>query len=157
MTRSDVVTQEVSGSPACVYAALTDPIALASWLPPDGMSAQVEHFDARPGGGYRMVLRYHDPAASPGKTGEGSDVVEVRFVELVPGERLVEAIDFVSDDDAYAGTMTMTWSITARRGGCLVELRADDVPPGISEADHLEGMRSSLHHLARHLAGHLQH
>lgn len=153
MSRSDIARQEVAGSPATVYAALTDPIALAEWLPPDGMSAEVVHFDARPGGGYRMVLHHDDPVATPGKTGDGSDVVEVRFVELVPGERVVEAVDFVADDEAYAGTMTMTWSITARRGGCLVEVRADDVPSGISEADHLAGMDSSLRHLAAHLAG----
>lgn len=41
-----------------VYAALTDPRALVEWLPPQGMSGNFEHFDARPGGSYRMRLTY---------------------------------------------------------------------------------------------------
>lgn len=154
MTRTDVLSAILPGSPASVYAALTDPAALVAWLPPDGMSAEIERFDATPGGGYRMVLRYDDPLVSPGKSGDGSDVVEVRFVELVAGERVVEAVDFVADDPAYAGTMTMTWSISARRSGdgSRVELRADGVPAGVSEADHLTGMSASLRNLADHLA-----
>ena len=39
-----------------------------------------------------MVLRYDDPVASPGKAGDGSDVVEARFVELVPGEHVPPGI-----------------------------------------------------------------
>jgi uncharacterized protein YndB with AHSA1/START domain len=152
MSRSDVAGLEIPASPESVYAALTDPVALADWLPPDGMSAEVERYDAGPGGGYRMVLHYDDPIASPGKTGAGSDVVEVRYIDLVPGERVVEAVDFDAGDPAYAGTMTMTWSITARSDGCLVELRADDVPPGISEVDHVIGMNASLRNLDAYLA-----
>jgi len=32
-----------------------------------------------------------------------SDIVETRFVDIVSGERVVQAVDFVSDDPAYAG------------------------------------------------------
>jgi hypothetical protein len=42
-----------------------------------------------------------------------SDIVEARFVEIVPEVRVVQAVDFVSDDLAFAGTMTMTWEVTA--------------------------------------------
>lgn len=45
------------------------------------------------------------------RTGQGhreSDIVEARFVDIVPGLRVVQAVDFVSDDPAHAGTMTMT-------------------------------------------------
>jgi uncharacterized protein YndB with AHSA1/START domain len=152
MTRTDVATREVMAPPTEVYAALIDPETLVQWLPPDGMSGEMERFDAWPGGGYRLVLRYDDPIEAPGKTGEGSDVVEVRFVELVPGEAVVETVDFVSDDPAYGGTMTMSWRLTPRPGGgCLVELRADDVPGGISQAEHLAGMSDSLRNLAAFL------
>ena len=51
-----------------------------------------------------MVLTYADPSVSRGKATPGSDVVEARFVDLVPGVRVVQAVDFVSDDPAYAGT-----------------------------------------------------
>jgi hypothetical protein len=42
-----------------------------------------------------------------------SDIVEARFVEVVPGVRVVQAVDFVSDDPANAGPMAMTWQLTA--------------------------------------------
>lgn len=63
----------------------------------------------------------------------------------------MQAVDFVSDDPTMAGTMTMTWSVAPEEGGTLVELRADDVPSGISAEDHAEGMTSSLANLAAHL------
>lgn len=153
MARTDTAARVVAASPARVYAALVDPDALAAWLPPEGMSGRVERFDARPGGSYRMVLSYADASAAPGKATADSDVVDVRFVDLVPGVRVVQAVDFVSDDPAYAGTMTMTWELTRVEGGTRVEVRAEDVPAGISAEDHAAGLASSLANLAQHLEG----
>ena len=141
----------IPAPPDRVYAAFVDPEALAAWLPPDGMSARIERFDLRPGGSYRMVLTYADASASQGKAGANSDIVEVRFVDLVPGERVVLAVDFVSDDPAYAGTMTMTWEVTAAHGGTSVDVTAHDVPDGISAEDHAAGLASSLRNLAGYL------
>jgi uncharacterized protein YndB with AHSA1/START domain len=134
-----------------VYAALVDPEALAAWLPPKGMSGSFERFDPRPGGSYRMILTYTDAATAPGKTTADSDIVEARFVDIVPGVRVVQAVDFVSDDPAYAGTMTMTWEVTATDGATRVDIRADDVPAGISAEDHAAGLASSLANLADHV------
>jgi len=99
-----------------------------------------------------MVLTYEDGPGARGKSTADSDVVEVRFMDVVPGSRVVQAVDFVSDDPALAGTMTMTWQVTADERGTLVEIRADNVPDGISAQDHAEGMASSLEHLASYLA-----
>lgn len=57
-------------------------------------------------------------------------------------------IDFASDDAAFAGTMTMTWTLTEVEGGTEVSVQADDVPPGISASDHEVGIASSLANLA---------
>ena len=103
-----------------------------------------ERFDARPGGSYRMVLTYSDASGAPGKATADSDIVEARFVDIVPGERVVQAVDFVSDDPAYAGTMTMTWEVTAADAGTRVDIVAEDVPDGISAEDHAAGLASSL-------------
>jgi uncharacterized protein YndB with AHSA1/START domain len=89
-----------------------------AWLPPGGMTGRFERFDARPGGSYRMMLTYSDASGAPGKATAESDIVEARFVDIVPGEPVVQAVDFVSDDPAYAGTMTMTWEVTAVEAGC---------------------------------------
>src|SRR5688572_19072532 len=115
------------------------------------MSGRFERFDARPGGSYRLVLTYADASAAPGKTTADSDVVEASFVDVVPGVRVVQAVDFVSDDPAHSGTMTMTWEVTAVDEGTRVEFRADDVPAGISAADHADGMSSSLANLAAYV------
>lgn len=153
MSRTDTASRTIAAPPGRVFDALLDPAALVAWLPPDGMSGRFEHFDARPGGSYRLVLTYADASGAPGKSSADSDVVDVRFVEITPGARVVQEVDFVSEDPAFAGTMTMTWQVTAAGDGTLVELRADDVPPGISAQDHAAGMASSLAHLAAHLCG----
>lgn len=141
----------IAAAPERVYAALVDPGALEAWLPPEGMSGRFERFDARPGGSYRLVLTYADASGSPGKATAGSDVVEARFVDIVPGVRVVQAVEFVSDDPAYAGTMTMTWAIDGVEGGTRVEIRADGVPDGISAEDHAVGLASSLANLDAYL------
>ena len=141
----------ISATPERVYAALVDPEALAEWLAPEGMTARFERFDPRPGGSYRLVLTYKDPEAGSGKATADSDVVEARFVALEPGEKVVQEVVFESDDPSFAGTMTMTWDISAVDGGALVEITADDVPDGISAEDHAAGMASSLANLAEHL------
>ncbi len=151
MARTDTASRVVTVSPERVYAALIDPDALTNWLPPEGMTARFDHFDARPGGSYRMVLTYDDAAGAPGKTTTASDVVEAHFMDLVPGVRVVQAGDFVSDDPAFAGTMTMTWKLTPVEGGTRVEIRAENVPDGISAEDHAAGLASSLANLADYL------
>ena len=148
MPRRDAASRIVAASPAQVYAALVDRDALEAWLPPEGMTGRFERFDPRPGGSYRLVLTYADAAGGPGKATADSDVVESRFVELVPGRRVVQEVDFVSDDPAVAGTMTMTWQVTAFDGGTRVDIIAEHVPEGISAEDHAVGLASSLANLA---------
>lgn len=115
------------------------------------MSDRFERFDARAGGSYRLVLTYADASTAPGKATADSDIVEARFLDIVPRVRVVQAVDFVSEDPAHAGTMTMTWKITAVDAGTRVDIRADNVPAGISAHDHAAGLASSLANLATHL------
>jgi uncharacterized protein YndB with AHSA1/START domain len=86
--------------------------------------------------------------SAPGKSSKNTDVVDGQFVDLVPGKRIVQAFEFVSDDPAFAGTMTMNWKLEAVSGGTSVTVVADDVPSGISRADHEVGMNSTLANLA---------
>lgn len=153
MGRTDSTSRLVAASVTRAFDALVDPSALLRWLPPAGMTAHFEHFNAQPGGSYRLVLTYAHPPEAGGKTAPDADVVDGRFVEIVAGARVVQAVDFVSADPSFAGTMTMTWSVAEAAGGTLVEMRADDVPPGISAEDHLSGMNASLDGLVAYLAG----
>lgn len=153
MPRTDAASRVIAGPPAQVYGAFVDSEALAAWLPPDGMTARFERFDPRPGGSYRLVLTYADAAGARGKATADSDIVEARFVDVVPGVRVVQEVDFVSDDPAFAGTMTMTWEVAAVDGGTRVDITAHGVPDGISAEDHAAGLASSLANLAAHIEG----
>ena len=151
MPRTDVASRVIAAPSADVYTALVERDALLEWLPPEGMTAAFERFDPCVGGGYRLVLTQSDPGRLPGKTTSDSDVVEARYVELAAGERVVQTVDFESDDAAFAGTMTMTWEVTAVEGGTRVDITAEGVPDGISAEDHATGLRSSLSKLAAYL------
>ena len=149
---SSRATQVVRADAATVYRAFLDPAALVAWLPPAGMTARLHAFDARPGGGYEMSLVY--PPDEPdvrGKTTEREDRVVVRFTELAPPSRIVEAVRFVSDDPAFGGEMTLTVTIEPHADGSAVTMTFADLPPGLRPEDNDEGARLSLAQLARHL------
>lgn len=150
VTHTDSADVVVEGTPEAVFAALTDPDARAAWLPPAGMTGRFEWFDARAGGGYRMVLTYDDTAVV-GKSEEHTDVTDVRFVAVDAPHRIVEEVDFVSDDPAFAGTMTMTWTVDPVESGSRVTITAADVPDGISSADHAAAFASTLAQLGAYV------
>ena len=147
--RTDEMWRLIRAPAAAIYRALLDRDARLTWLPPEGMTARIETFDARVGGGYRMVLTYRDAGHAAGKSSPDSDVVEARFTELLPDERVVEAVRFETDDPSLAKVMTMTWSLQPVGDGTNVRVTAVNVPERISERDHEAGMASSLANLAR--------
>lgn len=110
------------------------------------MSGGFTWFDLRPGGGSRMTLTYDDES-TPGKSGENTDVVEARFASVDEPGRLVEEVEFVSDDPDLSGTMTMTWSLGSVDGGTLVTITATDVPGGVLSEDHVAVFASTLSNL----------
>ena len=148
MSRTDTASRVIDAEKSRVFAALVDPDQLLEWLPPRGMTGRFEEFDPLPGGSYRLVLTYEEGSPGTGKATADSDVVEARFIDVVPDQRVVQAMQFVSDDPAFAGTMTMTWEVAERREGTQVSIRAVDVPAGISAEDHAAGLASSLANLA---------
>jgi uncharacterized protein YndB with AHSA1/START domain len=147
--RIDSASRVILASPHIIYQAYMDPEALVSWLPPDGMQGRIDSFEPREGGTYRMALTYEQPDHSaPGKTSEHSDIVGGRFLELVADERIVQLVEFESADPAFAGTMKMTWTLTAVPGGTEVAILCENVPEGIRQEDHAAGLKSTLANLA---------
>ena len=51
-----------------------------------------------------------------GKTTGDTDTYHGRFVELVPDEKIVEAIEFETQDPSFAGEMTMTVTLADVNG-----------------------------------------
>ncbi len=151
MGRTDRASLLIHADKSDVFTALTSRDALVAWLPPKGMQARFERFDMRQGGSYRLVLTYDDASRAPGKTSTDSDVSHVRIVQLVPGERVVQEVDFESDDPAFQGTMRMEWTLRSTEDGTDVEVVARNVPDGIRPREHAEGITSSLANLSAHL------
>ncbi|MRG60370.1 ATPase [Agromyces sp. CFH 90414] len=151
MGRTDFASLLIHRDREVVFAALTSSDALLSWLPPKGMHGRFERFDLRSGGSYRLVLTYEEASDSPGKSSADSDVSEVRIPRVDPGERVVQEIEFESDDPSFRGTMLMEWRLRTVDGGTVVEVEASEVPDGIRARDHAEGITSSLANLSAYL------
>jgi uncharacterized protein YndB with AHSA1/START domain len=137
---------------AAVYQAFLEPDAVAALLPPGGMTGQVHHFDPREGGEFRISLLYDDVADSPagagGKTTADTDTTRGRFVTLVPDERIVQVVEFESDEPGFAGEMRITVTLADVDGGTEVTYRCENIPEGIRPEDNEAGSRSSLDNLA---------
>jgi uncharacterized protein YndB with AHSA1/START domain len=140
----------IKARPEELYAAFMDPAALVAWLPPAEMTGQIHAFDARVGGGYRMSLFYPPTERSfRGKTSEREDRVNVRFVELVPARRIVQAVNFDTTNPAFFGEMTMVITFEQASGGTEVAIACTNLPSGLRAEDNEAGSRLSLEQLAR--------
>jgi uncharacterized protein YndB with AHSA1/START domain len=150
--RTDSASRVIKASSQKIYKAFVNPEVLISWLPPDGMNGQILEFDVRVGGVYRMSLTYLETDhATQGKSSENTDIVKGRFLELAPDERIVQLVEFQSDDPAFAGEMMMTWTLAAVPEGTAVTIVCENVPEGIKKEDHDVGLRSSLENLAKYI------
>ena len=150
--RTDSASRVIAAQPEAIYEAFLNPDAWIEWVPPKGMRGWMHVFEPRVGGTYRMSLTHVDPGHSvAGKSSEHTDIVRGRFIELVPNERIVHAAEFESENRAFAGTMTMTWSLAALAAGTRVTILCENVPEGIRQQDHDAGLRSTLENLAEYI------
>lgn len=153
MSRSESIPtsvyQHIHAPRHLVYRALLDPVAVQQWMVPDGMTSDVHSFEAHEGGTFRISLTYDAPTAT-GKTTAQTDTHHGRFVTLVPDERVVQAVEFETDDPSMQGEMRITYSLTdAADGGTDLHAAHEHLPPGVSPEDNATGWRMSLGKLAR--------
>jgi uncharacterized protein YndB with AHSA1/START domain len=147
--RTDSASRVIKASSQTIYEAFVDPQALVLWLAPKGMKGHILEFDARAGGVYRMSLTYlKTDDSTQGKTSEDTDIVKGRFLEIVQDERIVQSVEFESEDPAFAGEMIMTWTFAAVPEGTAVTIVCENVPEGIRKEDHDVGLMSTLENLA---------
>lgn len=147
---STTVTADISASRSRVYGALVDPDAVARWRVPNGMSAIVHQFEPRVGGRIRISLTYEQPAGA-GKSSARTDTYHGRFVELVPEEKVVEIVEFETDDELMRGELMMTTKLTDSEHGTTVTIVIDNVPDAIPASDNETGTRMALANLAAFL------
>ncbi|WFP61658.1 MULTISPECIES: SRPBCC family protein [unclassified Mesorhizobium] len=125
--------------PEKVYRAFVEADALAKWLPPNGFTCTVHHFEGKVGGNFKMSFRNFTTGESHSFGGD--------YVELVPGE-LVRYTDKF-DDPNLPGEMQVTVSLKKVSVGTEMEITQAGIPDAIpAEACYL-GWQESLKNLAR--------
>lgn len=133
---------------AAVYRALLDADAVRQWMVPDGMTSEIHSFDGRQGGTFRISLTYDAPTDT-GKTSARTDTFHGRFVELVPDAKVVQTVEFETDDPAVQGEMTITYDLAEADGGTEVTGRHENLPSGVSPSDNELGWRMAMDKLAQ--------
>jgi uncharacterized protein YndB with AHSA1/START domain len=147
LVASTRLIQRIRAPRVAVYRAFLDADAVQRWMVPDGMTSQVHAFDGREGGTFRVSLTYDAPTGA-GKTSAHTDTYHGRFVELVPDERIVQAVEFETADPRMRGEMTITVTLADADAGTDLVAVHDHLPPGLSPADNELGWRISLGKLA---------
>jgi uncharacterized protein YndB with AHSA1/START domain len=147
--RVDSVSRIIMASQQAIYRAFVDAAAVAVWRPPAGMKCEIQAFDPRENGRFHMIFSYvAADHAVRGKTSEHVDAFHGHFQELIVGERIVEVVEFETDDPAFAGSMTVTTTLNVVPGGTNVTISCKNVPEGIASNDHKAGIHASLENLA---------
>lgn len=122
-----------------IYKAVLDPAANCKWLPPYGFTCTVHHLDAKVGGTYKMSFTNFSTGSSHAFGG--------KYVELVPGERIV-ATD-VFDDPNLPGEMRTTYVLTKVICGTEVSIVQEGIPAAIPAEMCYLGWQESLMQLAK--------
>lgn len=145
--RIDTLSREIPASPHALYEAFMEPTALVKWMPPAGMTGEINYFNPQVDGGYSLTLTYEDAVTAPGKTTADTDTVETIFVELIQDKKIAGSSVFETEDPAVLGEMLMTWYFEAIETGTKLTVIVENVPPGIAKAAHIEGLNSTLDNL----------
>jgi uncharacterized protein YndB with AHSA1/START domain len=140
--------QRINAPRGDVYRALIDSDSVRQWMVPDGMTSEIYAYEAKEGGFFRISLTYEDPNAA-GKSTCHTDTYHGHFITLVPGDRVVEVMEFETPDPSMAGEMTMTFTLTEADGATLLEAVHENVPAGVRPEDNELGWRMSLGKLAK--------
>ena len=125
--------------PEKVYRAFIEADAMAKWLPPNGFTCTVHHFDAKVGGTFKMSFRNFTTGASHSFGGE--------YVELVPHERLRYTDKF--DDPNLPGLLQVTVTLKKVSVGTELNIVQEGVPDVIPPEACYLGWQDSLRNLAQ--------
>lgn len=146
MGRIDRAERLIRADASRMFSCWTDAAMLVHWLPPDGMSARLTHFEPRSGGPFRLVLGHQDPALA-GPCG-GEAVIAGQFTTIDPPRHLAFHSRFRSENPDYSGIMRTDWEFISEPRATLVRVSAHNVPPGIDARAHEEVLNASLAQLA---------
>ena len=125
--------------PEKVYRAFTDPLAIASWLPPYGFLCTVHEMNVKVGGTFKMS--FHNFSTGNGHSFGG------KYLELKPGEFLKWTDKF--DDPNMPGEMTNTVWLRKVIGGTELKVLQEGIPAMIPTEMCYLGWQESLDKLTK--------
>lgn len=126
-------------SPEKVYRAFTEPLAIASWLPPYGFLCTVHEMNVKVGGTHRMSFQNFT-------TGNGHSFGG-KYLELKPGELIKYSDKF--DDPNLTNEMTTTVTLRKVIGGTEIKILQENIPSVIPAEMCYLGWQESLDKLMR--------
>ncbi|MDA9527157.1 SRPBCC family protein [Bradyrhizobium sp. CCBAU 25338] len=125
--------------PEKVYRAFLEADAMAKWLPPNGFTCTVHHFEPKVGGTFKMSFRNFTTGNSHSFGGE--------YVELVPGERIRYTDKF--DDPNLPGLIEVTVILKKVSVGTEIDITQSGIPDVIPPEACYLGWQESLRNLAK--------
>ena len=133
-----ILHRVLATKPEKVYRAFLDADALAKWLPPNGFTCKVAHFEGKVGGTFKMSFTNFTTGNSHSFGGE--------YLELVPHSRIRYTHRF--DDPNLPGVMEVTVELKPVLVGTEIRIEQAGVPAAIPlEACYL-GWQESLNQLS---------
>jgi uncharacterized protein YndB with AHSA1/START domain len=132
-----------------VFEAFSNAKALEAWLAPSDMVGKVHNFNFRVGGGYTMSLFYPESEVNAkGKTAGKEDKFSSRYIEIIPNKKIIEAVNFETNEADFAGEMIMEVTFASHQDGTEVTFHFKNIPRGIKPEDNEAGTISTLEKLA---------
>lgn len=129
----------LKAKPEKVYRAFTDPLAIASWLPPYGFLCTVHQMDAKVGSGYKMSFTNFTTGSSHSFSG--------KYTEVKPNEFLKYIDKF--DDPNLPGEMPTTVGIRKVSAGTELKIKQENIPAAIPVDMCYLGWQDSLDKLKK--------
>ena len=126
-------------TPEKVFRAFTQPLAIASWLPPYGFLCTVHEMDAKEGGSFRMS--FHNFSTGNGHSFAG------KYIAFKPNELLKYTDRF--DDPNLAGEMVTTVTLNKVSAGTEIKVLQENIPSLIPADMCYLGWQESLEKLAK--------
>ena len=139
MANSVSLHRVLKAPPEKVYRAFTDPIAIASWLPPYGFLCTVHEMNVVVGGTFRMSFHNFTTGNSHSFGGQ--------YLELKPDAYLKYTDQF--DDPNLPGEMTTTVELKKVSVGTEINILQQDIPSMIPAEMCYLGWQESLEKLAK--------
>jgi uncharacterized protein YndB with AHSA1/START domain len=139
MSNSVSLHRILKATPDKVFRAFTQPLAIASWLPPYGFLCTVHQMNAEKGGTFRMSFENFSTGHSHSFGG--------KYIDVKQNELLKYTDKF--DDPNLPGEMTTTVTLRNTVAGTEIKITQDGIPAMIPVEMCYLGWQESLDKLMR--------